>query len=408
MTIKRCLLVLMSVLLLVGLSLPLACEPALEEPVKIGVVAGKTSFLAEHGKYGEWGLAMAIDEINEEGGVLGQPIEYVWRDSKASADTAAREAAALVFEEKVDFLMGCFISSTASAVSSFAKENKVLFLGSGSSISLREELWHRYFFGTSASTVMIAKAQVLNIKRKGYETLWFLAPDYSFGYDGVADSKHYLEELAPEIEILGESWPPLGEKDFGPYIAEMSRAEPDVIFSWIFGGDQGAFVKQANAFGLFETVQYAGDFGPESIRPLGMEVPEGLLGISYYEFLIPDTPENKEFAENFLAKYGEYPSREALHYYNAVYLLALAIEEAGTIETEAVIDALEEVHFESPVGDLYFRPIDHQISLPMIAGETMKVAGLDYLVVDTEAVLYPAEDLWHSEDEVIANREAAE
>ncbi len=167
-------------------------------------------------------------------------------------------------------------------------------------------------------------------------------------------------------------------------------------------------MKQANSFGLFDTMQYAGDFGPESIRPLGMEVPEGLLGISYYEFLVPDTKENKEFADKIMAKYGDYPSREAMHYYNAVHLLALAIEEAGTTETEAVIDALEKVHFKSPVGDLYFRQIDHQISLPMVAGETMKVSGLDYLVVAKEAVLYEAEELWHSEEEVIANREAAE
>ncbi len=127
--------------------------------------------------------------------------------------------------------MGCFISSTTNAVSSFAKENEVLFLGSGSGITLREELGHRYFFGTSASTVMIAKAQVLNIKQKGYKTVWFIAPDYSFGYDGVRDSKYYLEQEIPGVEFLGESWSPLGEKDFGPYIAEITRAKPDVVFS---------------------------------------------------------------------------------------------------------------------------------------------------------------------------------
>ena len=158
---------------------------------------------------------------------------------------------------------------------------------------------------------------------------------------------------------------------------------------------------------LFKTIQYAGDLGPESLRPLGLVVPEGLLGISYYEFLVPDTRENRKFAKKFQAKYGDYPSREGMHYYNAVHLLALAIEKAGTTETEAVIDALEKVHFKSPVGDLYFRQIDHQISLPMVAGETMKMSGLDYLVVAKDAVVFPAEELWHSEAEVRAKRKAA-
>ena len=406
---KRYVFIVLSILLMVTLSLPLACAkaPTLEKPIKIGVLTSKASFLAFHGKYAEWGYTMAAEEINAAGGVLGQPIEFTWRDTKAKPDVATREANALVFDEKVDFLIGCFISSTTNAVSAFAKENQLLFLGSGSSVTLREELGHRYFFGTSASTAMIAKAQALNIKREGYQKVWFIAPDYSFGYDGVSDSKRYLEQEIPGVTILGESWSPLGEKDFGPYIAEISRAKPDVVFSWLFGGDQGAFVKQANAFGLFETVQYAGDFGPESLRPLGLEVPEGLLGISYYEFLIPDTPENKKFSEDMMAQYGDYPSREAVHYYNVVHLLALAIEEAGTTDTEAVIDALENVHFQSPMGDLYFRQIDHQISLPMIVGETMKVPGLDYLVVAKDAELFLAEELWNSEAEVIAHREAA-
>jgi branched-chain amino acid transport system substrate-binding protein len=377
---------------------------AAKGPIKIGVVTMKSSFLAYHGKYAEWGYKMAAEEINAKGGVLGRPIKFFWRDSKAKPDVAIREASALVFRDKVDFLMGCFLTSGTNAVSSFAKENKVLYLGSGSGVSLREEQGHRYFFGISASTTMIAKAQALNIRRKGYKTVWFIGPDYAYGHQGVKDSKRYLTELIPGVRFLGASWSPLGEKDFGPYIAEITRSKPDVVFSWLFGGDQGAFVKQANSFGLFKTIQYAGDLGPESLRPLGKEVPEGLLGISFYEFLVPDTPENKKFAENFRAKYGDYPSREAMHYYNAVHFLALAIEKAGTTETEAVIDALEKVHFNSPMGDLYFRKIDHQISLPMIAGETMKVSGLDYLVVAKDADFFPAEELWHSEAEVKAKR----
>jgi len=400
---------------LIGSFICLSCFAIMEKtvtaaatgPVKIGVVTAKSSFLAYHGKYAEWGYMMAAEEINAKGGVLGRPIKFFWRDTKIKPDVAAREARDLVFRDKVDFLIGCFITSTTNAVSSFAKENKVLFLGSGSGVSLREEQGHRYFFGTSANSSMAAKAQALNIKRKGYKSVWFIGPDYAYGHQGVKGSKHYLSELIPGVKYLGESWPPLGEKDFGPFIAGISRAKPDVVFSWLFGGDQGAFVKQANSFGLFKTTQYAADFGPESLRPLGQEVPEGLLGISWYEFLVPDTPENKRFAEKFKAKYGDYPSREGMHYYNAVHLLALAIEKAGTTETEAVIDALEKVHFKSPVGDLYFRQIDHQISLPMVAGETMKMSGLDYLVVAKDAVVLPAEELWHSEAEVRAKRKAA-
>jgi branched-chain amino acid transport system substrate-binding protein len=269
---------------------------------------------------------------------------------------------------------------------------------------MREEDWHRYFFGLTTNTTMVSRAQALNIKKEGYKTVWFIGPDYSYGHQAVKDSKRYLKELIPGVKYLGESWPPMGEKDFGPFISGISRAKADVVVSWLFGGDQGAFVKQANSFGLFKTTQYAGDFAPESLRPLGLEVPEGLLGVSMYEFLAPDIPENKRFADKFRAKYDDYPSRESLHYYNAVHFLALAIEKAGTPETEAVIDALEKVHFKSPVGNVYFRQIDHQISLPLVIGKTMKVPGLEYLVIGKDTTVLKAEELWHSETEVIANR----
>ena len=377
------------------------------EPIKIGAVLGKSSFLAYHGKFAERGYMMAAEEINAKGGVLGRPIEIIWRDTKGKPDVAAREASALVFGDKVDFLMGCFITSTANAVSSFAKQNKVLYLSGGQSLSLREEQGHRYFFGLTVNTTMVSRAQAFNVKKEGHKKVWFIGPDYSYGHQAVKDSKRYLAELIPGVKYLGESWPPMGEKDFGPFISRIIRAKPDVVVSWLFAGDQGAFVKQANSFGLFKTTQYAGDFAPESLRPLGLEVPEGLLGVSMYEFLAPDIPENKRFAGQFLSKYNDYPSRESLHYYNAVHLLALAIKKAGTSETEEVIAALEKVHFNSPMGDLYFRQIDHQISLPLIAGKTMKVPGLEYLVIGKDIVVLKAEELWHSEAEVRANRKIA-
>lgn len=407
---KRCLLVAMSVLLLVGLSLPLACKPAptLEKPVKVGVICGETSFLAFHGKWAKYGVMMAEEEINEKGGVLGQPIEVVWRPSHCKADAALREARSLVFEEKVDFLMGCIITSTATVVHEFAEENKILFLNAAASQFFRTTAFHPYYFTTSQGSTIHARGLVHYIKGKGFQTLWFVAPDYAYGHDAVASSKTILAEIAPEIEVIGESWPPLGEKDFGPYISEISRAEPDIIFSWIFGGDQGAFLKQAGDFGLFEKMQYLADLAPESLRPYGLEAPEGLLGSSFYEFLLPDTPENKAYAEKFNTKYGDYPTAYATQFYDGLHMLALAIEEAGTIETEAVIDALEKVHYKSPMGELYYREIDHQLSRPIIVGETVKIPELGYCVIGgPRAEVIPAEKVWLSEDEVRAIREAA-
>ena len=401
-----CFMAVVSIFLVLGI-MEKPSQAADKKTIKIGVVTSKSSFLAYHGKYAEWGYNLAAEEVNSSGGVLGRPLELIWRDTQAKPDVAVREARDLVFGEKVNYLIGCFITSTTNAVSTFAKENKILFLGSGVGVALTEEDGHRYFFRLSANSTMMAKCMAMLVQRKGYKKVWIIAPDYAFGHQWVEDGRRFLKELIPDVQFIGESFTPLGEKDFGPYIADISREKPDVVFSVLYGRDQGSFIKQANSFGLFKKMQYVGDFGPESLRPYGLEVPEGLLGMSYYEFLIPRTPENKRFAENFKAKYGDWPSREAMHYYNAVHLLALAINRAGKTDTEAVIDALEKVHYGSPLGELWYRKIDHQINMPLIIGELERVQGAEYLAVTRNAELLPGEKLWHSEEEVKAARAKA-
>ena len=74
-------------------------------PIKIGVVTAKSSFLAYHGEDAENGYMMAAEEINEKGGVLGRPIQFVWKATKIKPDVAAREARFLVFEEALVLML---------------------------------------------------------------------------------------------------------------------------------------------------------------------------------------------------------------------------------------------------------------------------------------------------------------
>jgi len=393
---KKATRLIVSICLVLALVVPLlltACgEPAPTGPIKIGVVHGKTSFLSYHGEVAEWGYRLAEEEINANGGVLGRPIELVWRASQCKPDVSLREAKSLVYDEKVDFLMGTLLTSGANAISAFSKEEQVLFMGMANGANAAIEDRHRYFFKATASAQMMSKAQAANIKEEGFKTVWFISPDYDYGYTQVDASKKYLAEEIPDAKVIGESWPALGEKDFGPYIAQIAQAKPDVIFSWIFGGDNAAFVTQAMGFGLFDEIQYAGDFSPESLRPLGLNVPEGLLGVSNYEPFVPDTPANKAFADKVMAKYGDYPTRETTTFYTAVYMLAQAIEEAGTTDTEAVIDALEKTRFNSPWGEVYYTS-DHQVTVPCVIGKSKILPGKDYLGIIDNAIALPGDKL---------------
>ncbi|MBW1932495.1 MAG: ABC transporter substrate-binding protein [Deltaproteobacteria bacterium] len=376
------------------------------ELIKLGGLTTRVGVLADIGKNQEMGAEMAVAEINEKGGVLGRKIQIIWRDTKLKPDVALREAKSLVFDEKVDYLFGSFLTSTGSAVHDFVRRAKKLFLSHVMATFLTEERFHPYFFRYNVSSTMMTKAQVLNLVGRGFKRMYVIAPDYAYGHQTVKEMKGFLAKLCPEIKVVGECWPPLGEKDFTPYITKIMRAKVDCVYSVLFGGDQVTFIKQAKPFGFFEKIQYAGgDFAPESLRPLGLEAPEGLLGASYYEFHTPDIAENREFVKRFRAKYGEYPGYQAALCYTAIKALAKAIKVAGTTQTEAVIKALESIRFNSPLGEnLYFRSIDHQLSRPLVVGETAKWPGLKQLVINHKAKLIPAEQLWHSVNEIKKKR----
>src|SRR5262249_26988223 len=106
--------------------LPLSASAA--ETIKIGFPIPLSGPTAVYGKPVLAGAEMAVAEINAAGGVLGRQLELLSRDSKASADEAVRLARELILKDSVDFLAGTLTSAEAPAVSTVAKENKIVFV----------------------------------------------------------------------------------------------------------------------------------------------------------------------------------------------------------------------------------------------------------------------------------------
>jgi len=106
----------------------LPCTALAEGPIKIGFPIPLSGPTATYGVPILKGAELAVSEINAKGGVLGRKIELLSRDSKASADEAVRLARELIIKDNVDFLSGTLTSAEAPAVSTVAKENKIVFV----------------------------------------------------------------------------------------------------------------------------------------------------------------------------------------------------------------------------------------------------------------------------------------
>jgi branched-chain amino acid transport system substrate-binding protein len=378
-----------------------------KRPIKIGVLYTKTGLLAEHGRQADMGIALALEELNAKGGVLGRKIQAVWRDDQSKAEVTTRETNALLFEEKVDVLLGTLLGNTGNAVSPISKEQKVPFIVLTQIGNLTMEDGHRYIFRGVSSSIMNSRAHVLNLLGKGFRTAWTITFDYSFGHQIIASTKEYMARKVPEIKIIGESWPPLSETDFTPYISQIMRAKPDVVIAYIFGTGMAAFLKQAKPLGFFDKIKIALDCNPDNIRPLGLDFMPGVLGWAFYDITL-DEPNNRSFVKHFRDKYKEYPAFAAAVFYTGVHSFAKAIEIAGSTDREAIVDALEKVKVSCPYGEIYYRTCDHQGSFPVVVGETSVMPGEKWYLLGTNARGIPADQLWPSCEEVMEVRKAAQ
>ncbi len=347
---------------------------------------------------------LAVDKINNKGGVLGKKIEFVTRDSKFKVDIGLSAAKELIMRENVDILMGTINSGLALAISDLAKKEKIPFLVTfAKSAKITGAKGHRYVFSMNENTALAGKAGAAGLAKKPYLKYWIAGDDYEYGHalaDGVWNN---LKILKPEVKLLGQSWWKVGEPDFTPYITAILAAKPDAVIVATGGRDCVPFLKAAKATGFNERVPFFMHTATElsTLKPLGQNAPEGVIGTANYYYYAKelDNPENKTFVKEFNEAYGRNPAVGALYGYIAGNFIAKAFEKAGKADTEKFIDALEGLTIKSPVGEVTVRAYDHQVMLPMFMGVTKKAVGYDSLIA-SDIITIPAKDVMPSVEEI--------
>ena len=351
-----------------SLSLLLALGTAMAEgpPIKIGAMFICSGKVGGYGKHGTQAIQLAVDEINASGGILGRKLEAVVQDTKLKKDVALEIAKKFVNEDKVDFLMGPTSSGLAMALSQFAKENKkILIATQAAADALTGAKLHPYIFSTLSNAMMHSRSGAYLLASKPYKRYMCIAPDYSYGHSSWNMFKAKLKELRPDVEIVGELFPKFLSNDYTAYIKQIQDAKPDAVWSPLWGGDAVTFIKQALPTGLFKQVKFAFPCAGalEVLVPMGKDMPEGIYVSSRYFFPTPDSCLNRNFVKAYRDRYKEYPDYMAGETYAGVYFIKAAIERAGTIDTEAIIKAVdrEPLAWDTPEGWKIMRPADHSV-----------------------------------------------
>jgi branched-chain amino acid transport system substrate-binding protein len=361
----------------------LAVAPAAaQNTIKIGVPMPLSGPGALYGEPSVKGARMFADEINAAGGVLGKKIELVIRDSKASADEAVRVSREMILKEEVQFLVGTFTSAEGPAVSTIAKENKIILIAPVPKTDqlTAEKNLHPYVFRTAANTTIEGRSAAEIIATwKDVKKVATIAPDYAYGQDVSKSFVEHLKKLRPDIEIVDQQWPKLGEADYTPFINAQMAKKPEAVFSALWGGHLVSWVKQAKPLGFFDLVQNrvvnGGEAGSVEVsRALGPDYPFGIWGNSYDLASYEGQPEShKKYIDRLKAYTKEDPpSTWPITVYVAMQFLVEGIKKAGSIDSDKVAKALLDLTIDAPFGKQTLRASDHQADRGQFYGKMIK------------------------------------
>lgn len=363
------------------LSIVLVCGPALAaerpaKPIKIGVLFIMSGPMGSYGKHGSQAVQLALDEINAKGGILGRKVEAIFEDDKMKPEVGVEIVNKFIKKDKVDFIMGPTSSAIAVALADLVLEQKkILVLTQAAASALTDVKFNPYLFSTLSNAMMHSRAGAYFMAPRGYKRWMNIGPDYAYGRESWASFISKLKELQLDVEVVGELWPKLMEKDFTPFIQKIVETKPDAVWSSLWGNDAVNFIKQALPTGLFKNVKFAFTDGAalETLIPLGKDMPNGVFVSARYFFLTPDSILNRNFVKTYLDRFKEYPDYMAQETYAGVYFLKAAIERARTTEPRKVIKAVERepLAWETPEGWKIMRKEDHSVVEDVVWGETM-------------------------------------
>ena len=358
-------------------SLVFSAPAAAAKPVKVGFVYIMSGPFSTYGQFAKKGALMAIDEINAAGGFLVHKVEGYFEDSTGKPDVAMRAIRKLVYQKKVNFLIGLDSSGVAkSVVPSIPQMKTPLIITHAATPDVTGSVCNRYVFRISLNLAQNVKSAALLAAQTPAKKWTTIGPDYAFGHQSWEYFQKYLKAVKPETTFLPRdqvAFPPFKTTDFSAYITKVMQSKPDGVLVSLWGGNLINFIRQGREMGFFK-----GDFqvlvtlgaAVEVLSALGDKMPEGLWVGTRYWFLANDSALNKKFVKAYYRRYKSYPSYNAHGAYAAVYTYKAAIEKAGKLDTQSVIQALEGLTIELPVGKITIRPQDHQAVTDACWGRT--------------------------------------
>ncbi len=369
----------LSAALVVGLS-GMATAQDSKAPIKIGVLTPLSGTYAPIGQQVQWGTELATKEINAAGGIAGRQVQLIFEDGEANPGVVTRKAEKLFQSNNIDFLTGIVSSGATLAVGQVAERNQRL---ASTTVSLSDAITGSKcspnMFRVNAPGGMQATGLAQWIKKNKPDARVFaIGPDYEMGRNTVAGFTAQAKALG--LNVVGEVFPPLGEKDYSPYFGQIRQARPDVVYTSTAGNDTVRLFSQLQEYGLRDRLILLGAsvaVTAQNITAMGKSA-EGFITVAGYSPDL-DNPANKKFVADFRAAYKGDPDLYGADSYGLMYFYKAAVEKAGSTGTDKVRKAMEGLTWQTPQGVKSMRAGDHQAVMDVYV---LKIKGGDFAIAD--------------------------
>jgi branched-chain amino acid transport system substrate-binding protein len=349
--------------------------------VFVGVTPPLTGTYALQGEDELKGWQLAVEHINgghelikkispkTSKGVLGKELKIGVADSGAKPNEAVQAQQRFITENKAVLMTGSTSSSVAVALNKLAQREKVLYVtGISASNDTTGKDCVRYgfrqcFFGQTAAAA-IGPIVVKNFGKN--KKAAYLTPDYNYGHTVTKSMQDYLATAG--WTTATNQVAPLGAPDYSSYLLNLASSGADVLINVNWGHDAVLSTQQAKQFGVLDKMKLVFPVQSPFIARDSGGLMQGVFAATDYWWTIEDKyPLAKLFNDAFDKKYGYKPEWGAANAYISFAHWARMVEEAGTFYPPDVIKTYEKGEtIPSLVGDVHYRPEDHQCVRPVI------------------------------------------
>lgn len=303
---------------------------------------------------------LAIDQINEMGGILGRKIRIIQEDGASDWPTFAEKAKKLLEQDHVAAVFGCWTSASRKAVLPvFEKDNGLLYYPTF--YEGLEQSKNVFYTGQEATQQILAGLDWIT-KTKNAKTFFLIGSDYIWPRTSNKIARKHIENVLHGT-VVGEEYYPLGHTQFGSLINKIKAQKPDVVYAIVVGGSNVSFYKQLKAAGVTAENQTLLTISVTEDELLGIGG-ENMVGyyaaMKYFQSL--DNDNNKKFVAAFKAKYGAKSviGDVTQAAYLGPWLWKAAVEKANSFEVDKVVAASPGIELTTaPEGYVKIHPNHH-------------------------------------------------